>query len=139
MKSGRSPTASRPTAAPFTRRAPLPPKNDGERTHLHLCSSSRRHFPRANRASGDLMKDDLVSTEKAAARLHVSPRTLEKWRVTGFGPPYYKVGRLVLYSLHELDEWIDRGRRLPSSEPGEPPDRDVPGVGEPAEADGAPG
>jgi hypothetical protein len=65
------------------------------------------------------MRDDLVFTSEAAAHCHLSPRTLEKRRVKGDGPPFYKVGRRVLYRLGDLDEWIARGRRLSTSDPGE--------------------
>src|ERR1700730_9356553 len=70
-------------------------------------------------ARGDLMNDDLVSTAVAAVHCHLSPRTLEKRRGEAGGPPYYKVGRKVLYSLSELDDWIAQGRRLSTSVPGQ--------------------
>ena len=65
------------------------------------------------------MNDDLVSTAVAAAHCHLSPRTLEKRRGEAGGPPYYKVGRKVLYSVRELDDWIAQGRRLSTSVPGQ--------------------
>jgi hypothetical protein len=65
------------------------------------------------------MTDDLISTTAAAAHCHLSPRTLEKRRCEAGGPPYYKVGRKVLYSLRELDAWIAQGRRLSTSVPGQ--------------------
>jgi len=70
------------------------------------------------------MTDDLVSTAAAAAHCHLSPRTLEKRRGVAGGPPYYKVGRKVLYRLRELDEWIAQGRRLSTSVPGTRPRAD---------------
>ncbi|HEY6321968.1 MAG TPA: helix-turn-helix domain-containing protein [Thermoanaerobaculia bacterium] len=64
------------------------------------------------------MTNDLVFTTEAAAHCHLSPRTLEKRRVVGGGPAFYKVGRRVLYSLRELDEWIAQGRRISTADPG---------------------
>jgi hypothetical protein len=61
------------------------------------------------------MRDDLVSTNEAALHCHLSPRTLEKHRIAGGGPAYHKIGRLVLYSIRDLDEWIARGRRSSNS------------------------
>jgi hypothetical protein len=58
------------------------------------------------------MRDDLLSTAEAARHCHLSGRTLEKRRLIGGGPPYHKVGRLVFYSIRDLDEWIAGGRRL---------------------------
>ena len=40
----------------------------------------------------------------------LSQRTLEAWRVTGDGPRYVKIGRLVRYEQQELDAWLDRNR-----------------------------
>ena len=48
----------------------------------------------------------LISQREAAMRLTLSERTLERWRVSGEGPPYAKLGRRVLYRQSDLDEWI---------------------------------
>ncbi len=36
-----------------------------------------------------------------------SPNTLEKWRHTGGGPPFMKVGRSVRYDVAMADKWLD--------------------------------
>jgi len=36
---------------------------------------------------------NLHATDQAAQKLHISPRTLEKWRIEGFGPKFVKIGR----------------------------------------------
>jgi excisionase family DNA binding protein len=48
-------------------------------------------------------------TTKEAARLlgDLSHRTLEEWRLKGFGPPFIKAGRRVLYKLSALMAWLD--------------------------------
>jgi len=38
-----------------------------------------------------------------AARLNISPRTLERWRWTGEGPRYMKVGGRVVYRLEDVE------------------------------------
>jgi predicted site-specific integrase-resolvase len=38
-----------------------------------------------------------------AARWHVSPRTLERWRWTGAGPRFLKVGGRVIYRLEDVE------------------------------------
>lgn len=63
--------------------------------------------------------DVLLGTKEAAARLKLSPRTLEKMRVTGTGPAFFKVGRLVAYTETTLGEWIADRRRKSTSDPGQ--------------------
>ncbi len=61
----------------------------------------------------------LVTTAAAAARLNISPRTLERWRIVGGGPPYRKLGpQIVRYDVAELDEWYAGSRRVSTSDPG---------------------
>lgn len=54
--------------------------------------------------------DELLTVEEAAARLKISKHTLNRWRVTGEGPPFVKYGpRLVRYIEVALLDW-ERGR-----------------------------
>jgi hypothetical protein len=54
-------------------------------------------------------------TRTAAIYLGLSPRTLEKWRLTGQGPSYVKRGRRCLYRLEDLDAWAEAGRQVSTS------------------------
>ncbi|WP_081616855.1 MULTISPECIES: helix-turn-helix domain-containing protein [unclassified Thioalkalivibrio] len=56
---------------------------------------------------------ELLSTRQAAEFLHVSPRTLIRWRGERQGPPWVKAGRKILYRRSDLDLWIDRQRVEP--------------------------
>jgi predicted DNA-binding transcriptional regulator AlpA len=47
----------------------------------------------------------LVQTE-AAEFLRLSPRTLERYRVSGTGPRYCKLGRRIAYREADLEAWI---------------------------------
>ena len=58
-----------------------------------------------------------LNTRASATFLGVSPRTLEKWRVTGGGPPYRKLGARVVYVEDDLVEWVDARRRCSTSDP----------------------
>ena len=49
---------------------------------------------------------NLLSQREAAVLLGLSPRTLERWRVSGGGVPFVKAGRRVLYRPSDLDTWI---------------------------------
>lgn len=50
-------------------------------------------------------------TKQAAEFLKLSPRTLERMRVEGAGPPYLKAGRSirakVLYRPSDVREWVE--------------------------------
>ena len=54
--------------------------------------------------------DALLTVEDAAAHLKISKHTLNRWRVTGEGPPFIKYGpRLIRYLVTALDAWaLDR-------------------------------
>lgn len=58
------------------------------------------------------MKQNLLSTNQAAEYLGgLKPNTLEIWRVQGTGPAYKKLGRLVRYSLEDLDAYLEAQTR----------------------------
>ena len=59
-----------------------------------------------------------LKTPDAAARLGLSPRTLEKHRCYGTGPNFHKLGGRVVYSIDALDAWAELGRRRSTSDPG---------------------
>ncbi len=60
----------------------------------------------------------LLSAQKAAELLGLSPRTLANWRWRGgdWGPPFVKVGRSVRYNLRELLNWISENSFSSTSE-----------------------
>jgi len=61
--------------------------------------------------------NELRDQDDAAERLNVSPRTLEKWRITGQGPAYHKIGSRVYYRICDLDAWLNAQRRTSTSQP----------------------
>ena len=64
-------------------------------------------------------EDDVkLRTPEAAAYVGCSPRTLEKFRQTGGGPVYLKIGRAVIYLKSDLDYWIEQCRRSSTSDRG---------------------
>jgi excisionase family DNA binding protein len=50
--------------------------------------------------------ETLLTQGDVAARLRLSERTLERWRVSGDGPPFVKAGRRVRYRDDDLKDWI---------------------------------
>ena len=61
-------------------------------------------------------KQEYVRTRQAARYLSLSHRTLEKLRVTGSGPDYFKMGRVVCYAISDLNAWVARNRRSSTSD-----------------------
>ena len=39
----------------------------------------------------------------------VSKRTMQRWRLEGVGPTYFKIGRLVRYRQVDLEEFMEEG------------------------------
>jgi predicted DNA-binding transcriptional regulator AlpA len=59
-----------------------------------------------------------LRTPEAAHLLGLGRRTLEKHRIYGTGPTYSKVGGRVIYAVGNLMEWVDRGARQSTRDPG---------------------
>ena len=49
---------------------------------------------------------ETLTTREAAAYLRLGKPTIERWRITGAGPPYLKLGGAVRYRRADLDEWL---------------------------------
>jgi hypothetical protein len=49
-----------------------------------------------------------LTTSEAATHVRLSPKTLEKLRSQGQGPPWHRPdgGRTIRYDLVELDAWL---------------------------------
>jgi hypothetical protein len=47
-----------------------------------------------------------VTADRLAAALGVTPRTLCRWDAARIGPPKIKVGKLVLFDLAKLPDWL---------------------------------
>lgn len=60
--------------------------------------------------------DGFIDETAAADFLCQSVRTLQKWRVTGFGPAFYKPGRSVRYRRRDLRTWAESRKRRNTSE-----------------------
>ena len=53
-----------------------------------------------------------VRTPEAAEYLGISISNMEKMRLRGDGPCYAKLGRLVIYSLMDIEDWVKARKRL---------------------------
>ena len=62
---------------------------------------------RAHLLGMDTRDEPLIMTgEQVAELLQVSPRTIEEWRQTNYGPPFRRVGRHVRYLRPEVLAWF---------------------------------
>lgn len=60
--------------------------------------------------------DQLLTEQDAADLICQSVRTLQKWRVIGYGPCFFKIGRSVRYRRREILDWVESRRRAHTSE-----------------------
>ena len=59
----------------------------------------------------------LMNETEAASRLGVAPKTLERWRSTGAGPLFVRIGsRHVRYTVEDIEAWIASRRRASLAE-----------------------
>ena len=48
-----------------------------------------------------------LDNQEAAHYLKLSPRTLDRQRLTGEGPRFRKFGRRVVYAIEDLEAWAN--------------------------------
>ena len=67
-----------------------------------------------------MAEDDpgLLTTRQTAAQVGLSPRTLERFRVTGQGPRFHKLGRRVRYAREDIEDWLKGCVRRSTSDDG---------------------
>jgi predicted DNA-binding transcriptional regulator AlpA len=60
----------------------------------------------------------VISEAEAAARLSLSRRTLQEYRLRGDGPVFVRLGeRRIGYSVSDLDAWVNSRRAASTSAP----------------------
>ena len=59
-----------------------------------------------------------LNTREAAAWLNLSPRTLDRYRVSGDGPVFHRFGGRVRYLIADLETWASARRRVSTSDDG---------------------
>ena len=58
----------------------------------------------------------LYTEVEAADYLNIAVATLRRWRWSGHGPPFVKIGRCVRYEPADLDAHIQANKRRSTSE-----------------------
>jgi hypothetical protein len=61
----------------------------------------------------------LITEQALADYLGVAVQTPRKWRLTGEGPRYIKIGRAVRYHPDDVDAFVAASRRRSTSDTGE--------------------
>lgn len=56
-------------------------------------------------------EEEFLNERQVADLICQSVRTIQKWRVTGYGPAFYKLGRSVRYRLSEVIAWAEERRK----------------------------
>ncbi|MDE0331666.1 MAG: helix-turn-helix domain-containing protein [Nitrospinae bacterium] len=86
----------------FTTRAPAAGAGHEEQGEIRMNENARNY----------------LSTRQAAEWLGLSPRTLDRYRVTGQGPVFHRFGSRVRYLLADLEAWASARRRASTSDDG---------------------
>ena len=96
---------------------------------IHAGTRRPAHSPQGLRLPGPLTRNrgeirmnenarNYLSTRQAAEWLGLSPRTLDRYRVTGEGPVFHRFGSRVRYLLADLETWANSRRRASTSDDG---------------------
>ncbi len=59
---------------------------------------------------------EIYKTREAADHVKLGKSTLERFRISGDGPLFLKLGGAVRYRKADLDAWLDSRRRRSTSE-----------------------
>jgi predicted DNA-binding transcriptional regulator AlpA len=61
----------------------------------------------------------LLKEREVAKLLKVSPRTLQSWRLKGYGPPYRQISsRCIRYDQDDVSRYLASTKRRSTSDPG---------------------
>jgi predicted DNA-binding transcriptional regulator AlpA len=69
-------------------------------------------------ATADRSVAQLLRESEAAELLSLKVATLRRWRWSGDGPGFVKLGSSVRYRLSDIEDFIESGRRRSTSDPG---------------------
>lgn len=95
--------------------------NEAERRAVRAASSGQESKPQGAANGGHGMTDNphqYMSTREVAALLGLSPRTLDRYRVSGDGPEFHKFGNRVRYLRADVEAWASKRRRRSTSDDG---------------------
>jgi len=88
----------------------------------HAFVVSQSNWPERKEAE---MKETHLNQLELAVRWRISHRTLERWRWTGEGPKFLKVGGRVVYRLSDVEEYEQSIIRSSTSDRGHAQEADA--------------
>lgn len=50
--------------------------------------------------------DRFLRPSQVEERYPLRAQTLASWRVKGIGPPYVRVGRMIVYPIEAIESWL---------------------------------
>jgi hypothetical protein len=62
-----------------------------------------------------LYDEEAAGTYLGGSSRPISKRTLQRWRITGTGPNFVKIGHAVRYRQQDLEDWVARQCRSSTS------------------------
>jgi hypothetical protein len=72
-------------------------------------------FPGAEPEELEVIPEPLLTTVETAEIIKQKPRTLDSWRLRGFGPPYIQINdKNIRYRRSDVLAWIAKLRRNPA-------------------------
>lgn len=57
-----------------------------------------------------------LNAEETGRHIGTAVQTLARWRCEGGGPPFFRVGRKIMYGLKDLTAWMNARRVSSTSE-----------------------
>ncbi len=89
---------------------------DTSRAASNSLHSSQTNFARQEKTKMD--EQNYLSRARAADYLGLSVRTLDRLRVAGGGPLFWKGGSRVLYDQRDMDTWVEGRKQRSTSDSG---------------------
>lgn len=65
----------------------------------------------------DFTQTNWLTRDDLSRILRISRSTLDNAAARGYGPPFYRVGRLIRYDATEVQAWINAGYTVPERVP----------------------
>jgi DNA-binding transcriptional regulator YiaG len=84
------------------------PKEQGTQLHDDILKAINQQFGGAREIS-ELKEKYALKTVEVAKLYGISKTVLEQWRSQGRGPRFYREGRLILYRVKDIEDYLDGG------------------------------
>jgi predicted DNA-binding transcriptional regulator AlpA len=78
-------------------------------SHSAIEAAPGAEAPQHSAHAGEIVLGGRVylTTESLAAKLGKSPRTIARWTSVGTGPPRIRIGKLILFDVIKVQQWLE--------------------------------